>query len=135
MAPRYFTPEDANQAVAELRPVVEQMVEHRRRFLDAKERRAALTEQAGSNGGDLTPGDFAEVEKELEEEATTLAVCIERIQSDGSSTSPPFARVRRSSCAGDWARRRSRSGMVPRRASQAGNRSSASKERSWTGTG
>ena len=49
-----------------------------------QERRGALTEQAGSNGGDLTPEDFAEVEKELEEEATTLAVCIERIHSDGA---------------------------------------------------
>ncbi len=84
MASRYFTLDEANRAVAELRPVVEQMVEHRRRFLDAQERRGALTEQAGSNGGDLTPGDFAEVEKELEEEATTLAVCIERIQSEGA---------------------------------------------------
>jgi len=84
MAPRYFTLEEANRAVVELLPVVEQMVEHRRRFLDAQERRGALTEQAGSNGGDLTPGDFAEVENELEEEATTLAVCIERIQSAGA---------------------------------------------------
>ena len=43
MAPRYFTLEDANQAVTELQPVVEQMVEHRHRFLDAQERRGALT--------------------------------------------------------------------------------------------
>ena len=84
MAPRYFTLEEANQAVAELRPVVEQMVEHRKRFLEAQVRRGALTEQAGSNGGDLTPADFAEVETELEEEATSLAVCIERIQSAGA---------------------------------------------------
>ena len=41
MASRYFTLEEANRAVAELRPVVEQMVEHRRRFLDAQERRGA----------------------------------------------------------------------------------------------
>ncbi len=40
--------------------------------------------QAGSNGGDLTPGDFAEVEQELEDEASALAVCIERIQSAGA---------------------------------------------------
>jgi hypothetical protein len=84
MAPRYFTLEEANRAVGELRPVVEQMVEHRQRFLAAQRRRGALTEQAGSNGGDLTPGDFAEVEKELEDEATSLAVCIERIQAAGA---------------------------------------------------
>ena len=32
MAPRYFTLEEANRAVDELRPVVEQLVEHRRLF-------------------------------------------------------------------------------------------------------
>ncbi len=84
MAPRYFTLQEANRAVAELRPVVEEMVEHRRRFREAQEQRGVLTEQAGSNGGDLTPGDFAEVEHELEDEATSLAVCIERIQSAGA---------------------------------------------------
>jgi hypothetical protein len=84
MAPRYFTLDEANEAVGELRPTVELMVEHRRRFLAAQHRRGDLTEQAGSNGGDLTPTDFAEVERELEEEATTLARCIERIQSAGA---------------------------------------------------
>ncbi len=84
MPPRYFTLDEANRAVAELRPVVEQMVEHRRRFLEAQGKRGVLTEQAGSNGGDLTPGDFAEVERELEDVATSLAVCIERIQSAGA---------------------------------------------------
>jgi hypothetical protein len=84
MAPRYFTLEEANAAVDELRPVVERMVERRRRFLAARERRGDLTEQAGSNGGDLTPTDFAEVEQELEAEATELARCIEQIQSAGA---------------------------------------------------
>jgi hypothetical protein len=84
MAPRYFTLEEANAAVDGLRPVVERMVEHRRRFLSARKRRGDLTEQAGSNGGDLTPTDFAEVEQELEAEATELARCIEQIQSAGA---------------------------------------------------
>ena len=84
MAPRYFTLDEANEAVDELRPTVELMVEHRRRFLTAQHRRGELTSQAGSNGGDLTPTDFADVERELEEEATALARCIERIQSAGA---------------------------------------------------
>ena len=54
MPPRYFTLEEANRAVAELRPVVEQLVEHRRRFREAENamglRRAetALEGHAGS---------------------------------------------------------------------------------------
>jgi hypothetical protein len=84
MAPRYFTLDEANAAVDELRPVVERMVEHRRRFVAARDRRGDLTEQAGSNGGDLTPTDFADVEQELEAEATELARCIEQLQSAGA---------------------------------------------------
>ena len=84
MAGRYFTLEQANRAVVELRPVVEQLVEHRQRLLSAQAKRGDLTERAGSNGGDLTPTDFAEVEQELELEATSLAVCIEQIQSAGA---------------------------------------------------
>lgn len=84
MPSRYFTLDEANRAIRELRPVVEQLVAHRQRFLAAQEKRAALTTQAGSNGGDLTPNDFAEAEQELEHEATGLAVCIERLQSAGA---------------------------------------------------
>jgi hypothetical protein len=84
MPPRYFTLEEANAAVDELRPVVERMVEHRRHFTAARNRRGDLTAQAGSNGGDLTPTDFADVELELEAEATELARCIEQIESAGA---------------------------------------------------
>jgi hypothetical protein len=84
MAPRYFTLDQANEAVEELRPVVEQMVDHRRRFLVAQQQRGELTEQAGSNGGDLTPTDFAEVEEELELQAAALARCIEQLQAAGA---------------------------------------------------
>jgi hypothetical protein len=84
MAPRYFTLDEANAAVDELRPVVEEMVAHHRRLLEAQARRAALAERAGSNGGDLTPTDFGEVEEELELEASALARCVERIQGAGA---------------------------------------------------
>ena len=84
MAPRYFTLDEANDAVEELRPVVERMVEHRRKFLVAQQQRGELTEQAGSNGGDLTPTDFAEVEEELELRASALARCIEQLQAAGA---------------------------------------------------
>jgi hypothetical protein len=84
MASRYFTLDEANEAVEELRPVVERMVEHRRRFVVAQQQRVELTEQAGSNGGDLTPTDFAEVEEELELQAVAIAHCIEQLQAAGA---------------------------------------------------
>jgi hypothetical protein len=84
MAPRYFTVDEANDVVDDLRPVVEDLVEHHRRFLEAQVRRGDLAQRAGANGGDLTPADFGEVEAELEREATALARLIERIQSAGA---------------------------------------------------
>src|SRR5918992_1771893 len=83
MAPRYFTLDEANAALAELGPLAEQMVEHRRELVEAQGRRAALGAQVVTNGGDLTPSDFAEADEELEQSATALAQCIERIQAAG----------------------------------------------------
>jgi hypothetical protein len=83
MAPRYFTPEEANAALDELRPLAEEMVERRQELVVAQERRASLGAQVGTNGGDLTPSDFAEADEELEQAATDLARVVERIQSEG----------------------------------------------------
>jgi hypothetical protein len=83
MAPRYFTVDEANEALVELRPLAEEMVERRRELVDAQGRRASLGAQVGTNGGDLTPSDFVEADEELEQAASALAVCVERIQSAG----------------------------------------------------
>ena len=83
MAPRYFTLDEANEALGELRPLAEQMVEYRRELVEAQSTRASLGAQVGTNGGDLTPSDFAEADEELERAASSLASCIERIQAAG----------------------------------------------------
>jgi hypothetical protein len=83
MAPRYFTLDEANDALDELRSVAEEMVARRHELVEAQARRAALGAQVGGNGGDLTPSDFAEADAELEGAATALARCVERIQAAG----------------------------------------------------
>jgi hypothetical protein len=83
MAPRYFTLDEANAALAELRPLAEEMVAKRRELVDAQAQRAALGAQVGANGGDLTPSDFAEADEELERAASELARSVERIQAAG----------------------------------------------------
>jgi hypothetical protein len=82
--PRYFTLEEANEALEELRPLAEQMVDRRRQLVEAQARRASLGAQVGTNGGDLTPSDFAEADEQLELAATELAESIERIQGAGA---------------------------------------------------
>ena len=83
MAPRYFTPDEANAALEELRPLAEEMVGRRQALVEAQERRASLGAQVVTNGGDLTPSDFAEADEELEQAATELARVVERIQAEG----------------------------------------------------
>jgi hypothetical protein len=83
MAPRYFTVDEANEALEELRPLAEQMVERRGRLVEAQALRASLGAQVGANGGDLAPSDFADADAQLEAAATELAHSIERIQAAG----------------------------------------------------
>ena len=83
--PRYFTPEEANAALEELRPLAERMVELRRELVDAQASRASLGAQVGANGGDLTPSDFAEADERLEQAASELAVASSRSRPPASS--------------------------------------------------
>jgi hypothetical protein len=83
MAPRYFTLDEAHEALEELRPLAEEMVTRRRELVEAQAGRAALGAQVGGNGGDLTPSDFADADEELERAASALARCVEQIQAAG----------------------------------------------------
>ena len=80
---RTFTPEEANAALVELRPVVERMVEHRRNLTAAQSRQAELVISIGGNGGDLQPSDLREVAAAIESEAKAIAQCIEEINDAG----------------------------------------------------
>ena len=53
-----FTPEEANAAVLELRPVVERMVEHGRRLAAAQLEQRELVTRIAGNGGDMQPSDL-----------------------------------------------------------------------------
>ena len=48
---RYFTPEEANGALAEVRPLVERMVAHRRAHVEALARQEELEGRIRGNGG------------------------------------------------------------------------------------
>jgi hypothetical protein len=68
-----FTPDEANALLDEVRPLAEQMVEHRRRLLAAQVRRESALERIGGNGGDFTPDELAELAEDVEREATAVA--------------------------------------------------------------
>jgi len=52
---RTFTPEEANAALAQVRPLVERLVEHRVDLLAVQARRAELDARVGGNGGGFEP--------------------------------------------------------------------------------
>jgi hypothetical protein len=84
VATRYFTPDEANEALETVRPLAEQMVAHRRAFVEAEARRAELTVRIAGNGGDIQPSELADATSELEEEATGIARCIQAITELGA---------------------------------------------------
>jgi hypothetical protein len=55
MPQRFFTAEQANAALAEVRPLVERLVEHRADLLAASARLAELAAGVAGNGGGIDP--------------------------------------------------------------------------------
>lgn len=84
MPPRHFTTEQANAALAEVRPLAERMVAHRRELALLVSRRAALSTTIAGNGGDLDPGELARVEAQIGEQAKEVARCVNAIHGLGA---------------------------------------------------
>ena len=82
--PRTFTPEEANEALVELRPIVERMVEHRRNLTAAQVQQAEFVTRIAGNGGDLVPSDLHEAADTIQREAAAISDCAERINAAGA---------------------------------------------------
>jgi hypothetical protein len=81
---REFTLEEANAAVAELRPVVARMVEHGRALAEAQRAQRRLVTRIAGNGGDLQPSDLRELAETIQREADAIGVCAEEINAAGA---------------------------------------------------
>jgi hypothetical protein len=73
---RYFTPDEANEALAEARPLAEQMVACRRALAAAVERRAKLSTRIAGNGGGIDAERLRRLDAELEQESKAVARCV-----------------------------------------------------------
>jgi hypothetical protein len=81
---RHFTPEEANAALAEVRPLVEQMVEQRRLHVVALERQEELEGHIRGNGGGIPPAELADTAGEVERLARELARVVDEITAHGA---------------------------------------------------
>jgi hypothetical protein len=80
---RVFTPEEANEALAEVRPLAESMVAHRRSLLAAQRRQHELLARIAGNGGDLSPGEVRDAAADVERELTAIAECVASLNAAG----------------------------------------------------
>jgi hypothetical protein len=80
---RFFTPEEANEALGEVRPLVERMVAARGTFLEAQHRQAELVARVASNGGGLSPPDVSAVAAEVQQASAELVAVVEELQELG----------------------------------------------------
>lgn len=83
MARRTFTPQQANDALAVVRPVAERLVDHRRTWRTASKKRSELGALVQGNGGGLGTSDFAELEAELEALGSEIERCVAELDELG----------------------------------------------------
>jgi hypothetical protein len=81
---RHFTPEEANAALAEVGPLVAEMVAHRRAHIDALGRQEELEGRIRGNGGGIPPATLAAAAGAVESEARELARVIDEIAAHGA---------------------------------------------------
>jgi hypothetical protein len=81
---RHFTPDEANEALTEVAPLVEQMVAHRRAHIEALTRQEELEGRIRGNGGGIPPATLAAAAAEVESEARELARVIDEIAAQGA---------------------------------------------------
>lgn len=84
MEQRYFTVEEANEALEEVRPLTEELVGHRRALVELQERQSVLTTRIAGNGGNVEPHELEEVQEQLDEEVAGIARCVARIHEVGA---------------------------------------------------
>lgn len=80
---RVFTPDEANAALEEIRPIAEEMVARAQVLAKAQIAQAELVTHIAGNGGDLTPGDVRGAAEEVVRAAEAVAECVRRLDSAG----------------------------------------------------
>ena len=84
VAERTFTPEEANAALAEVAPLVEEMVRERGALSEAQTRQEELAATIRGNGGGMEPSLVSELDAEVHLRAANVARCIRRIHALGA---------------------------------------------------
>jgi hypothetical protein len=80
---RYFTEDEANEALAAVRPLVERLVEARKRFLHVGGRLEHVRGRVAGNGGGLDPERVRELQEQVEAAASGIARAVGELEGIG----------------------------------------------------
>lgn len=86
---RYFSPEEANAALAEVRPLVERLAEARQTSLRLEERLGAVRSRVLGNGGGLDPARIEDLQAEAMDAAKAVLELVERLDDIGVQIKDP----------------------------------------------
>jgi hypothetical protein len=86
---RFFTPEEAAEALEQVRPIAEQMAEKARELTRVEERRRELLAPVAGNGGGVDPAAAAALGQRREQLAGEVGDCIRRIAELGAVVKDP----------------------------------------------
>jgi hypothetical protein len=82
--PRHFTPEEANAALDEVRPLVEELVEQRRTGQRAEAALRELATKIAGNGGAIDSQQVAQLDSARDQTRIAVARCVNRIHGLGA---------------------------------------------------
>jgi hypothetical protein len=88
---RYFTPEEANEALAEVRPLVERLVEARRVSAGLEQRLGAVRMRVAGNGGGLDPARVGELQAEAIQAARAVLGLADELDELGVQVKDPVS--------------------------------------------
>jgi len=82
--PRRFTPKEANDELREIRPLVEELVSHRREQHRLEGERLELTAKIAGNGGGIDAQAISGLEQAEQGERIEIARCVNEIHGRGA---------------------------------------------------
>jgi hypothetical protein len=80
---QFFTQEEANAALETVRPLVQRLVEARKRFVHLAGKLEDVEGQVSGNGGGLDPGRVGELQERAAEAATDIAGLVTELEAAG----------------------------------------------------
>jgi hypothetical protein len=86
---RLFTPDEANSALQEVRPVAERLVKVRERMRELERTQGQLVTAIGGNGGGYAASDLHAAQDELTGLAEAARACAERLVTLGVALKDP----------------------------------------------